>query len=168
MTKIINNDLILTKNGIYNESIIVNGHIRGKDGKRFNLKVNGSISAWDIKAWDIKARNISAWDIRARDILARDIKARDISARDISAHNILAWDISALDILARDIKARNILAWDILARDITAWDILANNILYYAVCFAYKNIKCRKIEGSRIKSRHFALDGKIEIVKEGE
>ena len=67
--------------------------------------------------------------------------------------NINARDINALDINARDINAR----------DINARDINANNINYYAVCFAYNNITCTSIKGSRDNAKHFVLDGKITI-----
>lgn len=72
-------------------------------------------------------------------------------------------NIVADDIKARDIKARNINARVINARDIIANDIDAVNIDYYAVCFAYKNIKCKSIKGIRSNAKHFALDGKIEV-----
>jgi len=118
-------------------SIVNAGHINARD-----------INARDIKARDINARDIKAWHINARDIEARDIKARDIKARDIKA-----WNIEARDIKARDIKAWNIEACDIKARDIS----------FYAVCFAYNNIKCKSIEGRRDNSKYFSFDGKIII-----
>ena len=82
------------------------------------------------------------YDISAGDIKARDINAGDINARDINAGDIKAWDIKA---------------WDINARDID----------YYAVCFAYKDIKCTKIEARRTPFKHFCLDGEI-IIKDGK
>lgn len=102
----------------------------------FNLKCDWDIEAWDIEACDINASAISAGDIYAGDIYARDIKA---------------WCITASDIYARDINA---------------WNIYAENILYYAVCFAYKNIECKSIQGRREKCKHFVLDG--ELVVKGE
>ena len=74
----------------------------------------------------------------------------------ITARNINAWDINAWNINACDINARNI-----TARDINAWDINAGDILYYAVCFAYQNIKCLSIKAEREVSKHFCLDGEI-------
>ena len=67
------------------------------------------------------------------------------------------------NIKAGNINARDIRAWDINADDIRAWDIEANNIIYYAVCYAYNNIKCKTIEGIRENAKHFVLDGTIEI-----
>ena len=69
----------------------------------------------------------------------------------INARNITARDITAWDITARNINARNI----------TASDINAGDILYYAVCFAYQNIKCLSIKSKREVSKHFCLDGEI-------
>jgi hypothetical protein len=37
------------------------------------------------------------------------------------------------------------------------------DVSYYAVAFAYNNIKCKSIKGRRKNARHFVLDGEIEI-----
>lgn len=78
-----------------------------------------------------------------------------------------ALNINALNINAWNINARNINAWNINAWDINARDINARDINYYAVCFAYQNIKCQSIKGRREGARHFCLDGEI-IIKEEE
>ena len=64
--KTIKGDLILKKDTVFEESIKVEGNIRGKDGKRFNLKVEGDITAGNIHVWDIDAWDIHAWDIDTR------------------------------------------------------------------------------------------------------
>lgn len=97
--------------------------------------------------------NIIARDIRALNIISFDIDAWDIRARDINAWNINAWDI----------KVRYIETLDINADDINARDIIAKNISYYAVCFAYYNIKCISIKGRRENAKHFVLDGALEV-----
>ncbi len=75
--------------------------------------------------------------------------------------NILGKNEERWNINARNINARDINAWDI-----NAWDINAGDISYYAVCFAYNSIKCKSIQGRRDNSKHFVLDGKIEIKEE--
>jgi len=87
--KTIKGDLILEKDTTFEESIEVEGNIKGY----FDLKVLGDIDAWDIIAWDIDAWDIDAGDINARNINARDINARNIDALDINARNINALDI---------------------------------------------------------------------------
>ena len=77
----------------------------------------------------------------------------NIEACNINAGNIIAHNINAADITARNIKAHNI----------NAIDIKADDISYYAVCFAYNSIKCKSIEGRRHNSKHFVLDGKLEV-----
>ena len=67
-------------------------------------------------------------------------------------------DISEFNL---DIEARIEVDGDINARNIIAGNINAGDINYYAVAFAYKNIKCKSIKGSRENSKHFVLDGKI-------
>ena len=148
------NTYIFKENGEYIDVVMLN----------FDLKVEANIIARDINAcninvYSISARNISAYDINAWNIISCDINAHNINASDIGADNINAWNISACNISAYNIKAFDIDAWD----DIKAFDINAHNISYYAVCFAYKNIKCKSIKGSLENSKHFVLDGVLEI-----
>lgn len=58
----------------------------------------------------------------------------------------------------------NINAHDIDAWNIYAFNIIANNIIYYAVCVAYKNIKCKSIKGIIEGAKHFVLDKKIGVL----
>lgn len=92
--------------------------------------------------------NIEAGSIDSLNICAKNIKACDIDTKDLNAINIEAWDIYARDIYACNIEADN---------------IKARNISYFAVCFAYDNIKCKSIKGERENAKHFVLDGKLEI-----
>lgn len=117
----------------------------------FDLNIKSNIYAQQLEARNINACNINAWNVNAQDIRACDINARNINARDINA-----WDIRASRIRARDINAN----------DINSFSIVADNINYFAVCFAYENIKCKSIKGRRENAEHFALDGKIEIAEE--
>lgn len=119
----------------------------------FDLNVKADISAWNIKAY-----NIDALDIKANDIIAWNINACNINTWDIRS-----WNINAKNIKSHDINAKNIKSWDINAWDITTFNIEAENINYYAVCFAYNNIKCKTINGIKENAKHFVLDGKLEI-----
>ena len=114
----------------------------------FDLHINANINAFNIKAYDINVCDINA----------SDINAFTIYAFDIIAHNINAYNINA-----RDIKACSIESCDINADDICACNINANDINYFAVCFAYENIKCKSIKGRRENAEHFVLDGKLEV-----
>ena len=106
--------------------------------------------------------NIEA-NIVAKDINARNIKAFNIFADNINAKAIHSWNLDADDIKANDIEAYYITAKDIYASDISAGNIEANDISYFAVCVAYKNIKCKSISGRRDNAKHFVLDGKLEV-----
>ena len=114
----------------------------------FDFLVRSNIEAYNINAGNIIAHNINANDINALNVVADDINARDITARNIIAHNISAEDIWGRDIYAEDITAQN---------------IKADDISYYALCFAYNNIKCKTIEGRRNRHKHFVLDGELVI-----
>ncbi|MBU2685522.1 MAG: hypothetical protein KKF27_19965, partial [Gammaproteobacteria bacterium] len=93
--KLFKKDLVLTKDTTFKESIKVEGDIRGKDGKRFNLTVKGNITARNIDAWNIDAGNIDAGNITAGNIDAWNITAMDIDAGNITAMDIDAGNIDA-------------------------------------------------------------------------
>ena len=86
----------------------------------------------------------------------------DVNAN-IDARDIIAYDINCYKIDAGDIKVDDIIANDIYANNINAIVIKADDISYYALCFAYNNIKCKSIEGRRKNAKHFVLDGELEI-----
>lgn len=79
--------------------------------------------------------------------------------------NIDAGCIDALNINAVNIKAWDVYTRNLDAYDIVAWNIYAWNISYFAVCFAYDNIKCKSIKGRRENAKHFVLDGKLEMIE---
>ena len=83
-----------------------------------------------------------------------DVEA-NIDAGCIDALNINAVNIKAWDVYTRNLDAYNIVAWNIYS-----W-----NISYFAVCFAYDNIKCKSIKGRRENAKHFVLDGKLEMIE---
>ena len=137
------NTYIFKEKGDYIDFIIFN----------FDLDIEANIDAHNIKANNINANNIDCLDITANHITANNINVLDIKAWDITARNINACDINACDINAGNIKALDIIALDIMAKD----------IIYYAICFVYKNIKCKSIKGERENHKYFVLDGKLEI-----
>lgn len=124
----------------------------------WNIEVNDNINAKDIFGYDIKAHDIKAHDIKAHDIYSNAIIANDIYARNIDSLNIKSRYINAVDINGGDINTGNIDAGNICAENIKA-----KRINYYAIFCAYENIKCKSIKGRRHNSKHFALDGKIEV-----
>jgi len=73
---------------------------------------------------------------------------------------------ASIVVTAGNIDALNITAGNITAGNITARDINADDILYHAVCFAYKNITCKSIKGTRENAKHFCLDGEITFKEE--
>ena len=117
---------------------------------------------------NIKARNITACDITANDIKAENINANNIKARDVHAINIDAWNITTHDFIANDINANDILAHNINAGNISTSNIIACNILYWTVCVAIENIKCKSIKGRYRNAKHFVLDGVLEVEEDEE
>ena len=73
-------------------------------------------------------------------------------------------NINCSDINCSDIDCLNIDCHNIDCSDIDCHNIDGHDINYYAICFAYNNIKCKSIVGRRQNARHFVLDGKIEII----
>jgi len=104
MVKVFKHDLVLKKDTVFDEPIVVKGKIVCKRDV-YDLTVNGDISAMDIYVGNIKARDINALDIIAHNIDARDIYVLNIDVLNINAENISAKFIGAVDIIARDIYA---------------------------------------------------------------
>lgn len=119
----------------------------------FDLNIEANIDAYNIDALDIKCWNIDSSSVYARDIIAHNIKCFKIDAADINANNINVHHINACVI-----KVHDICAVDIIAQIINAHDID-----YYGVCFAHDSIKCNSIKGRTKNSKHFTLDGKLEV-----
>lgn len=65
----IKGDLVMGDDMLLKESITVEGDIKGKDGRWFNLNVKGNINARNIDAGNIDALDINALDINARNII---------------------------------------------------------------------------------------------------
>ena len=107
--------------------------------------------------------NIDARDIEAHYINAFDINAYHINATEIRAYNIYAYMINANNVDSCDIKSNFIYVKYLKASDISASDIIADFISYNAVCYAYKHIKCKYIEGLFKFSQHFVLLGTLEV-----
>ena len=135
------NTYIFKENDEYIDTVVFN----------FDLNVKANIDALDIDAHNIEAYGINAYNINAN----------NINVYNINAINIYVNNINADDIKADDIDASDIYAWNIYA-----FDINAENINYYAVCVAYKNIKCKSIKGRRENSKHFVLDGELEVMED--
>ena len=150
------NTYVFKENGDYINNVVFN----------FDLKVRANITAVDINAHNINAYDIDAGDIIAGDIDVFKITAGDINAGNINAKNIDAYNIDALNIKAGDIDAVNIKVNNIDCGNIEATNINAQDISYYAVCFAYNNIKCKSIIGRRNNAKHFVLDVKLKIAND--
>ena len=67
-------------------------------------------------------------------------------------------NLNCLDLNCLNLNCDDLICWDLNCRD---------NVSYYAICFAYKNIKCKSIKGRRSNCKEpFVLDGTIEITGE--
>ena len=149
------------------EKDVVNWILKVDDNIKFtfDLKMDIDIIAHNIYAKNIDANNIHVMIIKADNINIIDIKAYDIYANYIKANDIKADDIYIINIEANNIDANDIKTNDINAYNINVNKIDANDINYYAICIAYKTIKCKSIKGRRKNSKHICLDWEIEIIK---
>ncbi len=107
---------------------------------------NKNTNTYEFVKYDIRLDVEFAFDLK----INGHIKAKDINALDIDVYGIDAYDIKAQNINAYDIKAQNINAGD---------------IIYFTVCYAYRNIECSSIKGIRANAKHFVLDGEIKIIE---
>jgi hypothetical protein len=101
MTTTIKGNLILTKDTVFDKSIVVEGSILGKDGDRYTLKVNGNIVCRNIDCNAINCYNIDCYNINCL-----DIDCRNIDCLNIDCNNIDCYNISAYFILCESIKQK--------------------------------------------------------------
>jgi len=110
--------------------------------------------------------NIEADIVNCRDIKCLSIKCYgDIKCRNINCWNIICVDINCKDVICLDISCRNTNCRDITCSNIICRNITCRNISYYAVCIAYQNITCNKIQARRKKHIQKTIDGKITTKK---
>ena len=96
MTKTIKGNLILEKDTVFDEGIVVEGSILGKDSVRYDLKVIGKIDCFNIDCYNIVCHNI---DCNIIDCL-------NIDCYNIDCHNIDCYDINASFILCESMKQK--------------------------------------------------------------
>jgi len=79
MVKVIEGDLVLKKDTVFEDDLNVDGNITGG----YDLKVKGNIDAWNINAWNIDAWNIDAEKINyyASCIVQESLKCSKIKGR---------------------------------------------------------------------------------------
>ena len=121
MTTTIKGNLILTKDTVFDESIVVEGSILGKDGFRYDLKVKGDINCYDIDCYNIDCHNIvcnnivchnidclniNCYDIDCYNIVCLNIDCHNIDCYNIDCHNIDCYDINASFILCESMKQK--------------------------------------------------------------
>jgi len=83
--------------------------------------------------------------------------------------NLNCWNLNCCDLDCYDLDCMNLNCCDLDCGDLNCMNLdCKENVSYYAVCFAYNNIKCKSIEGRRDNSKHFVLDGEIIIDNEEE
>jgi len=86
--KTIKGDLILTEDTTFNESIKVEGDIKGN----YNLKVIGDINCLNINCLNINCLNINCWNIDCRNINCGNIDCWNINCGNIDCWNIILCD----------------------------------------------------------------------------
>jgi hypothetical protein len=117
MTTTIKGNLILTKDTVFDESIVVEGSILGKDGDRYTLKVNGDINCLNIDCNNINAYYIVCRNIDCYNINCLDINCINIDCHNIDCHNINCNAINCYNIDCHDINASFILCESIKQKE---------------------------------------------------
>ena len=102
----IKGNLILEKDTVFDESIVVEGPIMGKDGVRYNLKVEGNIDCYNIDCNNIVCYNIVCYNIDCYNIDCNNIDCHNIVCHNIDCHNIVCHNINASFILCESIKQK--------------------------------------------------------------
>ena len=90
--------------------------------------------------------NLTCWDLNCFDLTCWDLDCR----------NLKCWNLTCFDLTCRDINCRDLICGNLKCRDLS----------YYALCFAYKSIKCTSYKARReVHQEPICLDGELTIVK---
>lgn len=108
MTKKINGDLILKKDTFLDEDLIVTGNIIGKNHVKFNLFVEGSIEAKNIKTKYMKALNVKANRIESEKVTAKCVNANSLEIWNVNSQRIDCYEIDSDYINSKDLIAHKI------------------------------------------------------------
>ena len=149
--KTIKGNLILTKDTVFDESIVVEGAILDKDGI-CDLKVRG-----DIKCLGIYCRNIDCINIDCHNIDCYNIDCHNIVCHNIVCYNIDCHNIVCYNIVCYNIDCHNIDCYNIDCHNIDCYDINASFIL----CESMKQKK-----GSKLIARNVITKRSAYIRKE--
>jgi hypothetical protein len=79
MTKTIKGNLELKENTTFEESLIVEGNISGKNGVRYNLIVGGDLKCWNLDCMDLDCWNLDCWNLDCWDLDCWDLDCMNAS-----------------------------------------------------------------------------------------
>lgn len=105
MVKKVKGDLILKKDLFVEEDLIVSGSIFGKDNGRYNLIVEGSIEAKQIRVGLLHAIMINANEIEAEKIIADSINCNTLESWNIESKHIDSFQVCSTKIDTYSISA---------------------------------------------------------------
>lgn len=105
MVKQVKGDLILKKDLFIEEDLIVYGSILGKDNERYNLIVEGSIEAKQIRVGLLHAVMINANEIEAEKIIADSINCNTLESWNIESKHIDSFQVYSTKIDSYSISA---------------------------------------------------------------
>jgi hypothetical protein len=86
--KTIKGDLILKKDTIIKGDLKVEGNIIGKDGKRFNLRVNGDLNCRNLTCLDLNCRNLNCWNLTCLDLTCLDLTCWNLTCLDLTCFDL--------------------------------------------------------------------------------
>jgi len=87
--KIINGNLIMKEDMIFNGDLKVEGNILGKNGNIFNLIVNG-----DLDCGNLTCKNLNCGDLNCRDLDCWNLNCRNLNCRDLICMNLNCNDLN--------------------------------------------------------------------------
>ena len=156
MTKTIKGNLIMEEDMTFDENLIVEGNVSGKDGNRFNLVVKGDLDCRDLNClnlnclnlncWDLNCLNLNCWDLNCLNLDCRDLNCRDLDCRDLDCLNLDCWNLNC-----KNLNCKNLSCDDLNCR----------NLIFTAVAVAYYSFRCKTWKARRTNYVIKCLDGEI-------
>ena len=160
--KIINGNLIMKEDMIFNGDLKVEGNILGKNGNIFNLIVNG-----DLDCGNLTCKNLNCGDLNCRDLDCWNLNCRNLNCLDLTCKNLDCWDLTCKNLNCGDLNCRDLDCWNLNCRNLNCRDLICmnlncNDLNFYAIAIAYNSFKCKSWKARRKKFIIKCLDGEIE------
>ena len=144
--KTIKGDLVMEKNMTFNEDLVVEGNIFGKNRSKFNLKVFGDLDCFDLNCRNLDCNNLNCWNLDGNNLDCLNLNGNNLNCLDLDCNNLNCLNLNCNNLNCLNLDCNN---------------LNCNNLIFYATAIAYNSFKCKTWKARRRNYIIRCLDEKI-------